>query len=309
MWFAHTFEVSAKHWLRCLLLAVLLVSASVLLLPAYAALAQAPSAESLRAVRETFLEKLAHNQFQRPIHLESSDNGKGLKGDVYAEINYPFAAVSKALDEPADWCDIMLSHLNTKQCHVSKDETGTALLLRMVRKFDHPIEQAIDLALRYRVTAATPDYLQVELDSAQGPFGTSNYRILLQATALAGGRSFLHFSYAYDTTSLTRLVTQAYLATFGRGKVGFTVLGQHSDGTPDYIGGIRGLVERNAMRYFLAVEAYLAALDVAPAEQFEKRLDKWFGAVERFPRQLHDVERGRYLEVKRADRQRQLNPP
>lgn len=275
----------------------------------FVAFAQVHSAQSLRAVRETLLEKLAHNQFHRPIHLESSDNGTALKGDVYAEINYPFATVSKALDEPADWCDIMLSHLNTKQCHVSKDETGTALLLRMVRKFDHPIEQAIDLALRYRVTAATPEYLQVELDSAQGPFGTSNYRILLQATAVADGRSFLHFSYAYDTTPLTRMVTQVYLATFGRGKVGFTVLGQHTDGTPDYIGGIRGLVERNAMRYFLAVEAYLGALGVVPAEQFEKRLDNWFSAMERFPRQLQDVDRARYLEVKRADRQRRLNSP
>ena len=305
MWFANNCENSAKHRLRRWLLSALLVSA--LFIPVHAALAQAPSAESLLATRETLLESLGHNQFARPIHLESSDNGKGLKGDVYAEINFPFAAVSKALDEPADWCDIMLAHLNTKQCHVTQDKTGSALLLRMVRKFDHPIEQAIDLSLRYRVTAATPEYLQVELESPQGPFGTSNYHILLQATALAGGRSFLHFSYAYDSTSLTRLVSQAYLATFGRGKVGFTIVGQRADGSPDYIGGMRGLVERNAMRYFLAVEAYLGALGVAPAEQFEKRLDNWFSAIERFPRQLHDVERERYLEVKRADRQRRLS--
>ena len=307
MWFAHASVDPAKHRLRGLLLAALLVSASSFPLPVSATVAQAQSAEGLRAVRETLLETLGHNQFQRPIHLESSDNGKGLRGDVYADVNFPFAAVSKALDEPADWCDIMLSHLNTKQCHVEQDKTGTRLLLRMVRKFDHPIEQAIDLSLHYRVTAASPEYLQVELDSPQGPFGTSNYRILLQATALPGGHSFLHFSYAYDSTSLTRLVSQAYLATFGRGKVGFTIVGQHTDGTPDYIGGIRGLVERNAMRYFLAVEAYLGALSVPLADQFEKRLDNWFTAIERFARQLHDVERERYIEVKRADHQRRLS--
>jgi hypothetical protein len=305
MWFAHA---SPDPALRRLLWAVLVVGFSALLNPAHATVAEAQSADALRAARETRLNVLSHNQFQRPIHLESSDNGKRLRGDVYADINFPFAAVSKALDEPNDWCDIMLTHLNTKQCHVQQDKTGSVLVLSIVRKLDHPIEQAIELALRYRVTAATPEYLQVELESPQGPFGTSNYRILLQATALPDGRSFLHFSYAYDSTTLTRMVTQAYLATIGRGKVGFTIVGQRTDGTPDYLGGIRGLVERNAMRYFLAIEAYLGAVGVAPADQFEKRLDIWFSAIERYPRQLHDVERAHYLEVKRADRQRRLSP-
>ena len=308
MWFAHASNDSPQQRLCRLLWVVLLVGISALLIPARAALAEGQSVEALRAARETLLTTLSHNQFQRPIHLESSDNGKRLRGDIYADINSPFAAVSKALDEPNDWCDIMLTHLNTKQCHVQQDKTGSVLVLSIVRRLDHPIEQAIELALRYRVTAATPEYLQVELESPQGPFGTSNYRILLRATALPDGRSFLHFSYAYDSTTLTRMVTQAYLATIGRGKVGFTIVGQRTDGTPDYLGGIRGLVERNAMRYFLAIEAYLGAVGVAPADQFEKRLDIWFSAIERYPRQLHDVERAHYLEVKRADRQRRLSP-
>jgi hypothetical protein len=42
-----------------------------------------------------------------------------------------------------------------------------------------------------------------------------------------------------------------------------------STGQPDYIGGVRGLVERNTMRYYLAIDAYLSTLPVRP----EKRLD------------------------------------
>ncbi len=80
-----------------------------------------------------------------------------------------------------------------------------------------------------------------------------------------GGRSFLHFSYAYDEGFLTRNALKAYLATFGRGKVGFTVLGTQPDGAPYFIGGTRGLMERNAMRYFLAVEACLGAAGLDPA--------------------------------------------
>ena len=148
-----------------------------------------------------------------------------------------------------------------------------------------------------------------ELLAAEGPYGTRNYRILLQATPLPGGRSFLHFSYAYESGALTRLATQAYLATFGRGKVGFTVIGRQSDGTPQFIGGMRALVERGAMRYFLALEAYLDALAATPSEQFEKRLDHWYSASERFPRQLHEIDRATYLDLKRADQQRRLASP
>jgi len=42
-----------------------------------------------------------------------------------------------------------------------------------------------------------------------------------------------------------------------------------STGQPDYIGGVWGLVERNTMRYYLAIDAYLSTLPVRP----EKRLD------------------------------------
>ena len=131
--------------------------------------------------------------------------------------------------------------------------------------------------------------------------GTSNYRIALEAIPVGEGRTFLHFTYAYEHSMLTRVMTQAYLATFGRGKVGFTVVGHMAGGEVDYIGGTRGLVERNAMRYFLTVDAYVGAVrDPLPA-QFERRLALWFTGIEQYPRQLHEVDRATYLELKLGD--------
>jgi hypothetical protein len=99
-----------------------------------------------------------------------------------------------------------------------------------------------------------------------------------------------------------RLGTQAYLATFGRDKVGFTVTSKTPDGQPEYIRGLRGLVERNAMRYFLTLDAYLSA----PAQdQAERRQRHWFAAAEQYPRQLHEVDLETYLALKREDRQRE----
>ena len=46
--------------------------------------------------------------------------------------------------------------------------------------------------------------------------------------------------------------------------LGFTIVEHKSDGTPVYAGNVRGVIERNAMRYYLAIDAYLAALSLPP---------------------------------------------
>ncbi len=73
----------------------------------------------------------------------------------------------------------------------------------------------------------------------------------------------------------------------------------------EYIDGLRGIVERNTMRYYLAIEAYLGALSVPPSAQLDKRLNDWYAAVERYPRQLHEIGQQEYLEMKRRECLRQ----
>jgi len=68
---------------------------------------------------------------------------------------------------------------------------------------------------------------------------------------------------------------------------------------------MRGVIERNSMRYYLAIEAFLGALSAPPQAQLEKRLRDWFVATERYPRQLHEMEQTAYLEMKRREHQRQ----
>ena len=65
---------------------------------------------------------------------------------------------------------------------------------------------------------------------------------------------------------------------------------------------MRGLTERISIRYFLAIDAFVAS--PAPA-QLEKRLNDWFDATERYPRQLHEMDRGTYVAMKRQDYVRQ----
>jgi hypothetical protein len=283
--------------------------------PAAAVMPAMNPAVSLRAGFERLSGQLSHNQFQRAIYLESGESQNELKGDIYALVEYPFETVGAAFSRPRHWCDALMLHMNTKYCRASADEGTSAttphgtLVLGVGKKLDEPFADAYGFEFAFRVAAKSPDYLQVELDADKGPLGTSNYRIMLEAVPVAGGRTFLHFSYSYACGVIGRVAVQAYLATSGRDKVGFTVLGTQLDGQPDYVRGVRGMMERNTMRYYLALDANLKALPAPPREQFESRLQYWFSATERYPRQLHEMERSAYLDMKRSEHLRQQEAP
>ena len=137
---------------------------------------------------------------------------------------------------------------------------------------------------------------------------THDYRIEVELVALDHQRSFLHLSYSYSAGFAARMAMQAYLSTLGRDKVGFSEIGRTQDGQRQLVGGSRGVVERNTMRYYLAIEAYLASLAQPPARQFEQRLADWQTGVERYPRQLRELERDEYLALKRGQRRAQSEP-
>ena len=263
------------------------------------------AAAAFRARHDALGGQFAVSPFKRPLVLESQHGSHDLKGDIYAVIPHPFAKVNAALGGSEAWCDVLILHLNTKYCRVERDGAATTLQMNVGKKFDQPLEDSYRLAFVWRTAIQRADYLKVNLIADSGPLGTRNYQITLEAVPLDGGRTFLHLGYAYGFGTTGNLAMKAYLSTIGRNKVGFTVARQDDGGQPVYVDGMRGLVERNTMRYYLAIEAYLGALTLPPRAQFEKRINDWFAAVERYPRQLHEMEQAEYLEMKRKEYRRQ----
>jgi hypothetical protein len=182
---------------------------------------------------------------------------------------------------------------------------GTTLRVHIGKKTPQEIADVTRVDFRYRETISTRTYFAITLTAKDGPLGTSNYRIRLEAVELPGQQSFLHLTYAYDVGLAGRLAMQTYLATVGADKVGFTLVSPGGNAPPIHVAGVRGVVERNTMRYYLAIDSYLASQREPPATQLEHRLQSWFSAVERYPRQLHEVERSDYLAMKRAEVLRQ----
>lgn len=267
--------------------------------------ANANASRSLLATYAAVQERLNNNQFQRPLYLDSSMTSSRMEGDIHARLSFPFSGVSQALASPANWCDILILHINTKYCRAATSAQGSVLKLAIGKKYDQPPEDAYQMVFNYRVAASTPDYLRIALGTADGPLSSHDYRIILEAVPLQNGQTFIHFSYSYTYGLAGRVAMLAYLGTAGRNKVGFTTVEARTGGQPRYIGGMRGVMERNTMRYYLAIEAFLGAMSSPPQAQFEQRIRSWFAATERYPRQLHEVEQNEYLVMKRKEYRRQ----
>ncbi len=269
---------------------------------AVTACAAAQDARALRERHAALAGRLADNDFNRPLYIESSQESGRLNGDVYAVLERSFGALAADLRGRESWCDILILHLNVKQC---LPRGADRLSVAIGRKFEEPVERAYAVEFGYRAGAADADYFHVTLEAPAGPFGTSNYRIALEAAPLGPASTFLHLFYAYEYGMTARLAMEAYLGTLGRDKIGFSVVRDPGSGRAAPVRGLRGVVERNALRYFLAIDAYVGSLDAPPAERLDRRLAAWFDATERYPAQLHEMGRAEYLEMKRHETARQ----
>lgn len=269
------------------------------------AIAASDPSLSLRAKYASLEVQLQHNQFKRPLVLDSIETPTHLKGDIYAIVDYPFIAVKNGLNNPDHWCDVLLLHINTKYCHAVPEPSGTKLIVNIGKKTPEELADSARVEFKYTVAVASSEYLAIVLNAKDGPLGTSDYLIHLEAVTLPNNKTFLHLTYSYSMNFAGRMAMQTYLKTIGYDKVGFSVIGNAAGKQPEYIGGVRGLVERNTMRYYLAIDAFLGATHTAPDAQLEKRLQSWFSSVERYPRQLHEMDRGEYLAMKYAEHLRQ----
>ncbi len=270
---------------------------------AVADLTAGSSANALLSKHSALASKFENSVFGRPLVIESFENASTVNGNAYAVLDSPFEAVSTSFKSPVRWCEMMFLHVNTKYCKASADTSPSVLKVYVGKKTPQELKDAFALEFNLQTVTATPGFLSVQVNADKGPLGTHDYRIALQAAPLPGGKTFMHLRYSYGYGMTGRLAMQAYLATLGSSKVGFT-LDKNSEGA-DYIGGMRGAVERNTMRYYLAIESYMASLSKPASQQLDARLEKWFDATEQYALQLREVERASYLSMKKSEYERQ----
>ena len=263
-----------------LLLMLLVAYASPVIIAAQEDSGPAP----LRQKHEHIKPQLEKSPFGRPLHLDSGDTNGKMNGDVYAVLDHPFKRVSEGLADGAQWCDVLTLPFNVQKC----DARAEGIKLFIGRTPTAPIEDATRIDFNFTVPTRSADYLLARLSAPSGPAGTRDYLITFAATPLDEKRTLVHMHYGYTQGAMSKMALQAYLATSGADKVGF------SSENGSLVGGTRGVMERNTMRYFLAIDAHLDTLGKGK----RARLEKWFGSTERYAKQLREMTRDEYIAIK-----------
>ena len=268
-----------------------------------------PAIQALRTQHAVLLPLLSQSEHKLPLVIRSQESGERVVGEVFAELDFRLEDVAAVLANSNRWCDIMVLHSNTKYCRASGTAADARLAVYIGKKTPQFLADAQRVDFRFRLITTSPDYFLVTLDASQGPLGTSDYRMEVQSVSLSPHSSFVHLTYAYSVNVLGRIAVKTYLASAGRDKVGFTRTDASGTGPPQYVDGMRGMVERNAMRYYLAILAHLQSGQLPAPERLDASLKNWFAATERYPRQLHEANLQDYLAMKHAEIVRQKLAP
>ncbi len=275
-----------------------------------AAQAQGTDLGDMQALYRSLQPRLAQSPFQRALLLDSTEANERVSGDIYATLDVPLQSLEQVNRSPLRWCEILLLLSNTKSCVVGRQDSAAALQMRMGTKGPQALASTTAMDFQFETSAPQAAVLETHLRAATGPMGSKDGTLRVQAIALGPNTSFIHLHYSYSSSLVGRMATGVYLQTLGRGKVGFSKepappgqTGQAQRPTEDqWVGGVRGIVERNTMRYFLGLRCGLqfASTD-APAQRFAQMVPCWYDETERYPQQLHDMARAEYLEMKRAE--------
>jgi len=271
-----------------------MVGLLLLLLPATA---QA-SAAKLQATYVQLENELEENDYGIPVYILSNGENNTMLGEIYGIIDHPFLTVHDSLATPKNWCDIVPLHLNIKACTYQHMDGICKLTFYTGRKFYEKADDVYQIGYDFSLTQDQQNYFHANLSGGSGPMGTKDYNIQVEAIPLNDSKTFIHFSYSYKYNFLTSIGMNTYLATIGVNKVGFSITGEDEDGQPIYTDGIRGIIERNSVRYYFAIQSYLDTLHVEQNKIFHTRINKWFDFTEEYPRQLREMDRNDYLKYK-----------
>jgi hypothetical protein len=242
--------------------------------------------------------RLAQSPLRRGLVLDSSEASDRSSGDVYAVLDLALARLDQVNRDPVRWCEILLLLSNSKNCTSGAGDTIPLLHLQMGTKGPQDLRTTTAMDFRFSTSQAHAAVLDTVLSSSTGPMGTSDGTLRLRAIAISNDQAFIHLHYSYRSSVAGQFATQMYLQTLGRGKVGFST----DPAQGSYVGGVRGIMERNTMRYFMGLgcAVQFAATD-APAQRFDRMAACWYEETQRYPVQLYEMPRAEYLDMKRVE--------
>ena len=238
------------------------------------------------------------------VDLASSEQDDMLSAEVNSILHTPFEIVAASLTQASNWCEVMPLHFNIKACTHEVRDGGELLTVYSGRKIYEPPEDSYQMTYQFEIVQQDDSQLLLRLHADHGPINTRDYKIELQAQRVKAG-TLLRIHSSYQPSWLSSMLTSTYLSTVGRNKVGFSLIEDNGESQP--VKGVKGIIERNVMRYHLAINAFLSTQSLPQASRHEATLLNWFKQNNSYP-QLHEMDEAEYLQIKHEewDNQQQL---
>lgn len=231
------------------------------------------------------------------ISLTSSIHDRVHVAEVNSLLQTPFDKISSALSQVNNWCDIMPLHFNIKACTYQIKADNQTITIYSGRKIYQAPEDSYKMTYQFVVLNQDESQLSLRLIADRGPLSTSDYLIELFAIPVDEG-TLLHIHTSYRSSFLSSTLTRLYLSTLGRNKVGFSLV--QEDGEFHPVQGMKGVIERNVMRYHLAIKSFLGTQSPSIDSQLEARLASWFAQNNHYS-QLYEMDESDYLKIKRKE--------
>jgi hypothetical protein len=257
--------------------------------------------EELRARYEALLPVLEDSPFGVPLHLQSEDIDGHVGSEIHAVLDHEFEAFRAALRSPAGWCELISLHPFLRACTLDAADSPADLTVYHGSRKPAPLEKARRSQYRWERQVDASDFFKVAMQSDSQLVGTSDYRLTLEAIPLDNQRVFLRVGFSFRYGTFASMLMGTYF-TFMRGRPGFTVVDHTEEGEPVLVTGKVAALERNVMRFYLALQTYLEGTAQPEAERAEWRWRRWYALSTKYPRQLFDMEESVYMDRKQHDR-------
>lgn len=278
---------------------------TALLIGGLASAQDIPSHTELAANQARLLEWLATSDTGAELYAESESSG-GVQDTKIALVvdGIDLDSAGEILAGPDAWCELMILHLNVKACLYGGSGDEQWIKLYMGKKTYQRPERAEAIRLDF-ISGVTGDGVSwVQLEADEGPYGTSDYYVALFAIKAENG-TYIQIASSQNVGRTATAAMDLYFRTLAKDKVGFSVVGTDKNGEPIHSTGSLAALERNVARYLIAARLYLPTHNVTGIDGLRLRAGPWFDETEKYPRQLHEIDRDEYLENKEKEYQNQ----
>ncbi|MGW8247454.1 MAG: hypothetical protein ACWGOV_05020 [Acidiferrobacterales bacterium] len=239
-----------------------------------------------------------------PIYLKTVQKENVLNVSLLGTIPFKFSDVAAVLAKPGSYCDFLPLMFNVKGCVITDFNPVTRIKFYVAGKhYTSPITSYRIHAV-FRLVGRTPDKIRVRLEADPDTPGKSDYDVDLMAIPL-DGETLMYLESRFAPGRITRMATNTYVNVFARDKPGFTEI-QEPGGKKKLITGFPAVIERSSVRAYFALKAYMLNHHLPPAKRFDACLNTWYDLNQPYKKQLYELERDQYLQIKRREHKNQL---